>query len=57
MEDYEIYELLSQAVGDRGFCHDDLELIYDEETGEYVLWHDKYMDVAYYNPLTNEIHF
>ena len=56
LKDYEIYQLLTQSVGDRYYDPDDLEMDYDEENDEWVLWYNGNIDVAHYNPKTKEVY-
>ena len=56
MTEQEIYKLLTDYVADKRYDHDDMELFYDKDYGEWVLWVDGHMDVAHYNPNTNKVY-
>lgn len=57
MTEQEIYEALSLHIADTKYNdHDYLEMDYDEESKEWVLWYNGTVDVAHYDTLTGKIY-
>jgi len=57
MTEQEIYEALSLHIADTKYNdHDYLEMDYDDESKEWVLWYNGTVDVAHYDTLTGKIY-